>query len=715
MKWRGCRLRRRLRTALGGWLSAVSCLGEPALAQPAAAEPAAAEPVSTEAAAATPELEPDASGAEGGAPVEGVDATVTVTVTRRPPTTVSRTSLAVSEIESLPGVAGDPLAVVQSFAGVARSDLGSGQIIVRGAAPEDTRVFVDGLEIPLIYHFGGLRSVIPMPLLAGIEFFPGNFSSSYGRVTGGVVNARLAQLEPPALTGSVDVSLLDTSVYLAAPLGERAAIAVAGRRSYIGEVLGAVLPSDTLSFNVAPRYYDAQLLASYTPSDGHELRLFLLASDDRLELVFDNPADFDPNVEGDTLDSGEGFSRALLSHHFAPGESFENTASLAYGYSHEDDRFGQLAVDVETHRLDLRDTARHQLAPGQALMYGADVSLAAHDVFVSVPRLPKEGQPEEFDLSELVQSSDTFTRLSPALFVELSLEPWRWLSVFPGVRADWFGGTEQLAVQPRLNVRAALSDSVVAKAGIGAFAQEPSDDELNPDVGNPRLGIEQALHASAGAEYRPWRWLALDTTLFYRDLRELVSQTDAVEVDASGVARARRYDNGGRGRAYGAEIVLRHERAHGFSGWIAYTLSRSTREDSGASVTRLFDYDQTHILTALGTLELPAGFQIGARFRFVSGNPLTPVVGAVFDADADRYRARYGAPNSRRNPPFHQLDVRVDKRWQFEDWSLNAYLEVQNAYNRLNPEGLSYNYDYRQSTRESGLPLLPVFGLRAAF
>jgi hypothetical protein len=188
-----------------------------------------------------------------------------------------------------------------------------------------------------------------------------------------------------------------------------------------------------------------------------------------------------------------------------------------------------------------------------------------------------------------------------------------------------------------------------------------------------------------------------------------------VRLDGAGAARPQRYDNAGRGRAHGAEIVLRHERAHGFSGWVAYTLSRSTRQDSGASEARLFDYDQTHILTALGTYQLPAGFQIGARFRFVSGNPLTPVVGSVFDADADRYRALYGAPNSRRNPPFHQLDVRVDKGWQFEAWRLNAYLEVQNAYNRANPEGLSYNYDYRQSKRESGLPLLPVFGVRADF
>jgi hypothetical protein len=161
--------------------------------------------------------------------------------------------------------------------------------------------------------------------------------------------------------------------------------------------------------------------------------------------------------------------------------------------------------------------------------------------------------------------------------------------------------------------------------------------------------------------------------------------------------------------------LLRHELADGFSGWLAYTLSRSTREDSGETDTRFFDHDQTHILTLLGTYQLGRGWQLGARFRLVSGNPRTPVVGAFFDADADRYEPRYGEPLSDRNAAFHQLDLRIDKRWQFAAWQLGAYLEVQNAYNRQNPEGLAYNYDYRQSTRQSGLPLLPVFGVRAEF
>ena len=62
-----------------------------------------------------------------------------------------------------------------------------------------------------------------------------------------------------------------------------------------------------------------------------------------------------------------------------------------------------------------------------------------------------------------------------------------------------------------------------------------------------------------------------------------------------------------------------------------------------------------------------------------------------------------------------QLDVRLDKQWVFDRWLLDAYLDVQNATNHVNPEGIAYNYDYTQSKVNQGLPILPLLGLRAEF
>jgi outer membrane receptor for monomeric catechols len=218
-----------------------------------------------------------------------------------------------------------------------------------------------------------------------------------------------------------------------------------------------------------------------------------------------------------------------------------------------------------------------------------------------------------------------------------------------------------------------------------------------------------------GTEYKPRPWITLDATGFYKAISNLVSRTDAKVVDANGTTRPLTYDNNGRGRVFGLELVARHEFTGKFSGWLAYTLSRSTRRDSGATEDRLFDYDQTHILAVLGSYLLPRNWQIGARFRLVSGNPITPVVGAVYNASNDRYDATYGKVNSSRLPMFHQLDVRVDKRWIYQRWILNLYLDIQNIYNRANVEDFDYNFNYSKSSPQQGLPILTILGLKAEF
>ena len=175
------------------------------------------------------------------------------------------------------------------------------------------------------------------------------------------------------------------------------------------------------------------------------------------------------------------------------------------------------------------------------------------------------------------------------------------------------------------------------------------------------------------------------------------------------------YDNGGRGRVIGLELVARRELAAGFVGWIAYTISRSERLDSGQTDWRLFDYDQTNILTAVASYDLPRHWRVASRFRYVSGNPETPVVGSVFNSVTDEYDPVFGPVNSARQPSFVQLDVRLDKQWVFDRWLLDAYLDLQNATNHTNPEGIAYNYDYTQSKVSQGLPILPFLGLRAEF
>jgi len=267
-------------------------------------------------------------------------------------------------------------------------------------------------------------------------------------------------------------------------------------------------------------------------------------------------------------------------------------------------------------------------------------------------------------------------------------------------------------LQPRITARLGVGQRVTLKGGVGLFVQEPTFDETDANFGNPDLKAERAIHWSAGVEVKPRPWITLDATGFYKDIYDLVSPTTATVV-RNGMTVPLAYDNNGQGTVYGLELVARHEFANNFTGWLAYTLSKATRRDSGATQDRLFDFDQTHILTLIGSYLLPRNWQVGARFRLVSGSPTTPVTGAVFNSNQDQYQATYGPTNSSRLPMFNQLDVRIDKRWINQGWILNLYLDVQNLYNRANVEGINYNYDYSQPSTQQGLPILTILGVRA--
>jgi len=117
----------------------------------------------------------------------------------------------------------------------------------------------------------------------------------------------------------------------------------------------------------------------------------------------------------------------------------------------------------------------------------------------------------------------------------------------------------------------------------------------------------------------------------------------------------------------------------------------------------------------VGVYQLGSGWEAGLRFRHTSGNPRDPILGGIYEADEDVFYPVYGAKNSARLPDFQQLDLRVDKKWVFDDWMLDLYLEVLNVYLHENVEAMGYSYDFEEEEPATGLEIIPNFGLRADF
>jgi hypothetical protein len=227
-------------------------------------------------------------------------------------------------------------------------------------------------------------------------------------------------------------------------------------------------------------------------------------------------------------------------------------------------------------------------------------------------------------------------------------------------------------------------------------------------VGNSKLDPVRTAQFSTGLSYLPTEGVTLGVEGFYKLLWDnVVAGEDADDP---------KFVNDGTGRIYGFEASAQVQPVNArYSGILSYTLLESERRDHPDDPYRRFDYQQTHGL-ALALLYLwPRGWDVGASFRYYTGNPYTPVVGRLFNPTGRNYRPVYGAVNSARNPAFNRLDLRVQKTWQASKHSTTLYLDVQNALNQRSQEAYFYNYDYTRKAKVHGLPVIPAIGVRGQF
>ncbi|MDI1479218.1 TonB family protein [Polyangium sp. y55x31] len=619
----------------------------------------------------------------------------------RPPREVTKRTLKREEIALIPGTNGDALRSLQNLPGVARPPPFGGQLIVRGSAPQDTTTYVDGTPVPIVYHFGGLSSVVPTEALDKINFYPSNYSAMYGRGMGGMVDVGIRDPKKDGrLHGMAQLDLIDARLLVEGTIPKTGVtFLIAGRRSWFDGWLGPVLTAAGAGVSTAPRYYDYQVMLKKDFGQKASLRLLFFGSDDGLEIFNENPN------AGATSFSGIGthtsFWRLQARYEHKLTDSTELKVTAAVGQDSVDIGFGALGFTTTELPISGRAEVSQKVMRSVRANVGIDMIYSPYDLHIRFPRPRPPGVPAGGPEDVPLETTQSGKRLFGGMYTEWEIMPWRGMRIVPGLRLDYTSSTQSWDISPRLNLRQELtsgSPRTALKAGAGIFYQPPGPLETDPVFGQEGLKSNRSIHYDVGFEQEFGPRVELSVNAFYKQLDRLVS-------DGAG--------NAGAGAVYGTEWLLRYKSDERFFGWIAYTLSRSERRPEPTEPSALSQYDQTHVLTTIASYNFGRGYRLGARFRLVSGNPYTPTTRGAYDATTGSFQAATASPPyGARLPLFHQLDVRFDKTWTFDSWKLSAYIDIQNVYNHQNPEGITYNYDYTQSSYVSGLPILPSLGLR---
>ena len=497
--------------------------------------------------------------------------------------TVEQT-LSGDELRHIPGTQGDTLKAVQNLPGVARAPFGGGQIVVWGSSPQDTRTYVDGVYIPTLFHFGGLRSTVNSEMVDALQFLPGGYGVDHGRGMGGVIEVETRAPRSNGFHGFVQLDLIDGSLMLEGPITKNLSFAIAARRSWID----AILPIFTSNnFQLAPVYYDYQAKLHWRASPRDDVDVFIFGSDDVLKLELKGGSD--PSLQA-AFASHTFYHRILARwlHRFAGRGTLTVTPSIGYDVPFEFKAAianAIVSVDVATFEYNLRTTFRQPLTRWLRLDLGLDAE--ANRYYMSA-NAPQNGQPREGSNgagfgSGFVSDKETLDQLTLAPFIALDLSPIKNLHITPQMRFELynFAGYQTSPYHYRSFLlligaapQRALSDQSLGggEAGAGRISSAAGSAVVSAfSSATPRSIPQAAWHYVLGVDFDPTTTLHIELAGFYKDLRNLVCDGEKVG-DPTLV-------NSGIGRVYGGELLVRQELFKGFFGWVSYTLSRSERKE----------------------------------------------------------------------------------------------------------------------------------------
>ena len=623
------------------------------------------------------------------------------------PKTVSKKSLQSEEITRLPGTAGDVLRALPAIPGIGVANDFSGALYIRGGSDEDNLYYFDRVPVGYPYHFGGLVSSLSSEIIDRIDVYAGGYGAEYGVDSQAVIDIYSQDSSPADLRGKFNLNLLFSEGLLQGRFGEKGYWYAAGRRSYIDLFIGS-LSFETGAITAFPRFWDYQLKAGYDFNDRHQFFFNLFASGDRFALKLDGEnvdEDFQGNTSFESGFEGGGIHlRSFLT------ERLTSYLSLTRSKFMFDVNFGpSLSLEVDAPDYVLREDIIYELSAKHRLESGLILGFEPGQVSGTFTRIPDEGEAdydirfeEKVDLDEYVRGY----RAEAYLQDRYTVLPF--LSVVFGVRFDYFSTIDQLSVQPRGSVLVELPNNSELQFAYGIYNQKPQPPQLSLSIGNPALKSSQASHYILELKRQISQDTEIKMAAYYKNLADLVTADEEAA-----------YLNQGAGYAQGTEIFLRHRRGNRFFGWVSYAYALSKRRDRPDEPYRLYSFDQTHVATLAASYNLTPTWEIGAKWQYRTGNPYTPVEDATIRFDPRNgepiYVPIYAETNSDRLPPYHRLDLRVSKTYQFGNWKLGAFLELLNVYNRKNL--LDYNYSENYTKREdvNQLPFIPYLGITAEF
>ncbi|MEO9891138.1 TonB-dependent receptor [Aurantibacter sp.] len=653
---------------------------------------------------------------------------------RKPEMSVAKMNI--GTVKKMPVVLGevDILKSLQMLPGVTNNGEGTGGFHVRGGAGDQNLVLLDEAIIYNTSHMFGFFSVFNADAIKDVKLYKGGIPARFGGRVSSVLDVRQKDGNNKRFEATGGIGIISSRLALEGPLfKEKGSFLIAGRRSYADLLLKAAGEDNSVSF------YDLNLKTNYNINDNNKLYLSGYFGRDAFEL-------------GDSFSSSYGNSTGNLRwNHIFNEKLFSNLSAVVSRYDYD---LGITAAEFDwissISNYNLKYDLKYYFSNNFKLDFGASgiyydfnpgQIIPTSDTAEVNPLLLDSKKAfesgiyvnAEHKLSEKLNAQygvriSGFTRFGGQAMVDYANDQPVVYNPTLGIyeRGIAVGETDYAKgdaiesftnFEPRASLAYTLNENSSLKLGFSRAAQyihllsntasatpldvwTPSGEFVKPQLSNQyafgyfRNFKDQVYSMEAEVYYKN-----TDNRIDYIDGSDLIGQ-NTIETEILN----------GESRAYGLELLFRKNEGN-FTGWIAYTLSKSEQRTPGGSAGGLgindgewynTPYDRTHDVSISGSYRLNDKWSFGTNLVFQTGRPVTYPNGQ-YEYEGLSI-ASYAPRNSDRLPAYHRLDLSVnykpnrkpEKRFKGE-WVLGIY----NAYNRKNAASISFGQNIETGANEA--------------
>ena len=622
---------------------------------------------------------------------------------RTPETPLSIKNINRSEMMRMPGAVLDLSKVIQNFPGVLPKPSFGYAIAMRGGAPNENRYLLDGISLPTVNHFsiqgasGGAVSLINLDHIQGMDLVTGGFPADVDDALSGVLqlegrNARKDRWGVRATQGGTDYG-----VTLEGPVGDKTLITISGRNSFSQHYF------KLFNIPVLPTYQDAQLRIHHKIGPRKDLTIIGVGGWDDYKLYTEGRGSDALLYNVGYIPEGTQQTEVIGARYrsFKDNGRWEYVLSRDYVGNKAEKFIGNTGLNSD-RQLDYNSTetntrlnvSHHVVSNNWQWKYGVNLVYRDYKLDMWNVRYNNDVAVQRIDTMDYLAQQGF---LSAGAFTHLTrhyLE--RRLSTSMGVRMDMHTlnlTTINPLVQlsPRMSAQYHLNELWAVQGNLGSYTQMPPAITILANTVNNRSRYSYAgrvNQAAAGIEFQNGQTYRFSLEGYYKDYRQMpylwadqmaFSQAIGAYVAVGDQASSSR----AQGRSYGLELFLQQKLKGTYWWTMSYNFGYSETRLDASQEWKPTVWDNRHNINLVLGKVWRKGWQIGAKYRWATGTPYTP-----FDSKLSALRANWDVLQrgifdvdqimGGRLPAYSVIDVRLDKTYNREKFSLTWYLDLQN-------------------------------------